>query len=205
MVGWALTARIVRPPERGPNVQVVPMTIRERRPSDLPALVEVLSAQQATSGYPHRWPLPFPVEEFLARPGELGAWVALVDGEIAGHVAATDVGENWMADHWAKVLGRPGHELGEVSILFVDHTLAGSGVGGALLERAVSEIRSLGREPVLDVVGEETKVGLFYRRRDWVVAGHARPQWLPDGQPDVAFMVLPDGEAAAESDERLGT
>ncbi|WP_353950149.1 GNAT family N-acetyltransferase [Knoellia sp. S7-12] len=179
------------------------MTIRERRPDDIPELVEVLSAQAPSSGYPHRWPLPFPAEEFLVRPGELGAWVAIVDGRIAGHVATTDVSANWMAEHWSAVLGRAGHELGEVSILFVDHTLAGSGVGGALLERAVSEIRSLGREPVLDVVGEETKVGLFYRRRGWVVAGHARPQWLPVGQPDVAFMVLPDTEAAAESDERL--
>jgi len=181
------------------TVQVVPVTIRERRPEDLPELEEVLSAQAPLSGYPHRWPLPFPVEEFLVRPGELGAWVAVVDGRIAGHVATTDVSVNWMAEHWSAALGRPGHELGEVSILFVDHTLAGSGVGGALLELAVAEIRGLGREPVLDVVGEDTKVGLFYRRRGWVVAGHARPQWLPDGEPDVALMVLPE----ADSDERV--
>lgn len=171
-------------------MQVVSLTIRERRPDDIPALVEVLSAQQSTSGYPHRWPLGFPVTDFIARPGELGAWVAVVDGQLAGHVAATDVGAGWMADHWSHVLGRPGDELGEVSILFVGLDHVGSGVGAALLDRAVAEIRAIGREPVLDVVGEDTSVGRFYRRRGWITVGHGRPQWLPDGQPDVAFMVL---------------
>ncbi|KGN38603.1 GNAT family N-acetyltransferase [Knoellia subterranea] len=167
------------------------LTIRERRPDDLPELVEVLSAQAPSSGYPHRWPLPFPVEEFIVRPGELGAWVAVAEGSIVGHVAATDVATNWMSATWSEVLGRPGSELGEVSILFVGLDQGGTGVGGALLDRAVAEIRALGREPVLDVVGEDTRAGRFYRRRGWTTVGHARPAWLPDGQPDVAFMVLP--------------
>lgn len=196
MSGWVVTTGMLRPCGRrasGHTVNVVSVTIRERQPSDFPALIEVLGAQQAGSGYPHRWPLPFPTEEFLARPGELGAWVAVVDGEIAGHVATTDVASNWMAEHWAAALGRPGNELAEISILFVDHTRAGSGIGSALLDHAVSQIRSLGREPVLDVVGEDTHAGQFYRRRKWKVAGHVRPEWLPDGAPEVALMVL-DGE-----------
>jgi GNAT superfamily N-acetyltransferase len=188
-------AGIVRPSVScfaGPTVILVSVTIRERRPGDLPALVEVLSAQQSSSGYPHRWPLGFPVEEFIARPGELGSWVALVDGRVVGHVAATAVGEGWMAQHWSEVLGRPGHELGEVSILFVGLDHGGAGLGGALLERAVTEIRKLGLDPVLDVVDEDSSAGRFYRRRGWTAAGYARPGWLPDGHPDVAFMVLRD-------------
>lgn len=178
------------------TVLVVSLTIRERRPDDLQEVAAVLAAQAPISGYPHRWPLPFPVEEFLVRPGELGAWVAVLDGAIVGHVAATDVASNWMAHHWAAALGRPGEELGEISILFVDHTSSGSGIGGALLDHAVSRIRSFGREPVLDVVGEDTSAGTFYRRRGWVPAGHVRPHWLPDGAPDVALMTL-DAERVA--------
>ena len=47
--------------------------IRRRRHEDLPALVEVLAAQQPTSRYPMRWPLPFPIEQFVVRDGELAA------------------------------------------------------------------------------------------------------------------------------------
>lgn len=200
MVGCVVTSGMVRAGTTRHTVQVVPVTIRERRPGDIPALVEVLSAQQASSGYPHGWPLAFPASDFIARPGELGAWVAVVDGEVAGHVAATDVGEGWMAGHWSEVLGRPGHELGEVSILFVGLDHVGSGVGAALLERAVAEILALGREPVLDVVGEDTSAGRFYRRRGWTPVGYGRPQWLPEDQPDVAFMVL--GEQQGPGDGR---
>ncbi len=41
------------------------LTIRARRPADVPALAEILLAQQAGSRYPFRDPLPVPVEEFL--------------------------------------------------------------------------------------------------------------------------------------------
>ncbi|WP_245613856.1 GNAT family N-acetyltransferase [Knoellia sinensis] len=166
------------------------VTIRSRRPYDLPVLAELLGAQQSTSGYPHFWPLDFPVEDFIARPGELGAWVAEVDGELAGHVAVTDVAVGWGAPLWSEILGRPGEGFGEVSILFVGPGHGAAGIGGALLGRAIDEIRALGRDPVLEVVGEETHAGLYYRKRGWRVIGHRRPAWLPDGAPDVAFMVL---------------
>jgi hypothetical protein len=48
-------------------------TIRERVPGDLRSLARVLEEQQPHTGYPQRWPLPYPVEDFLARRGELGA------------------------------------------------------------------------------------------------------------------------------------
>lgn len=168
----------------------VDLTIRDRRPDDLPALEQLLGAQQSTSGYPHRWPLPFPIEEFLVRPGQLGAWVAEVDGVVAGHVAATDPAGNWMADEWRRITGRPGEELGEVSILFVGLDHGGVGIGGALLDHAVAVIRSLGREPVLDVVDEFSSAGQFYRRRGWTTIGYGRPPWLEDELPPVAYLVL---------------
>ena len=46
------------------------VVVRERRAEDLPVLVEVLAAQQASSGYPVRWPLPIPVRDVLVRRGE---------------------------------------------------------------------------------------------------------------------------------------
>lgn len=166
------------------------LTIRERHPDDLPALTELLGAQQSRSGYPHRWPLPFPIEDFIVRPGQLGAWVAEMDGVVAGHVAATDPTDNWMADEWLRVTGRPGDELGEVSILFVGLDHGGAGVGGALLDHAVAEIRALGRDPVLDVIDEGSSAGRFYVKRGWRTVGYGRPPWLEEHLAPVAYMTL---------------
>src|SRR6476620_4589134 len=73
---------------RPPRLVTVPLPdarIRARTPDDLPALAEVLAAQQPYSGYPQRWTLPFPAEDFIRRDGEDAAWVADLDAEVVGH------------------------------------------------------------------------------------------------------------------------
>jgi len=62
------------------------LIIRERREDDLDALVEMLMEQQPTSLYPHRWPLPFPPEDFIRREHELVAYVGLRGERLVGHV-----------------------------------------------------------------------------------------------------------------------
>lgn len=168
------------------------MTIRDRRTTDLPVLARLLGEQQPATSYPQRWPLPFPVEEFLVRPGELAAWVAEEDGAVVGHVSVTDLTVGRMADEWATATGRTADGLAEVSVLFVAGGRAGSGIGGALLDTALADIRRRGLTPMLDVVGEDTGAGRFYRRRGWRTVGTARPPWLPDHRPDLAFMLLGD-------------
>jgi len=51
-------------------------SIRPRRDDDVAVLADLLIEQQPVSRYPYRWPLPFPVEDFLVRDGEQAAWVA---------------------------------------------------------------------------------------------------------------------------------
>ena len=173
------------------------VTIRERRPDDVAVLVALLGAQQPETSYPQRWPLPFPAEEFIVRPGELAAWVADEEGEVVGHVALTDLTDGRMAAEWQGATGLPAEGLAEVSVLFVAAGRHGSGIGGLLLDTAMAEIRRRGLTPMLDVVGEDTSAGQFYRRRGWRTVGTARPDWLPDHRPDLAFMLL--------EDERLGS
>lgn len=179
----------------------VPITIRPRRPEDLPALVGLLGAQQPETSYPQRWPLPYPAEEFLVRPGELAAWVAIEghdgeDGEdeqdrqVAGHVSVTDLTAGRMASEWVEATGLPVQGLAEVSVLFVARARHGRGIGGLLLDTALAEIRRRDLTPMLDVVGDDTDAGRFYRRRGWRTVGTARPPWLPDHRPDLAFMLL---------------
>jgi len=102
-----------------------------------------------------------------------------------------------MAEEWTDATGRTADGLAEVSVLFVARDRHGAGIGGLLLDTAMGEIRRRGLTPMLDVVGEDTDAGRFYRRRGWRTVGRARPAWLPDHRPDLAFMLL--------EDERLGS
>ncbi|WP_460824645.1 GNAT family N-acetyltransferase [Nostocoides australiense] len=127
------------------------MRIRPREDADLPELVEVLTRQQPGSRYPVRWPPPFPAVDFIKRPGELGAWVAVAGGAIPGHVSVmrlpdeplvTSAGDE--AAIWSAGTGLPPHRLASVNALFVDPTAAGQGVGAALHDVAVAAIREAG-------------------------------------------------------------
>ena len=165
------------------------VTIRPRRPADLPVLAALLGEQQSTSRYPLRWPLPFPVEQFLVRATEERAWVAEVGGVLAGHVSVTAP-----AGEMAEAFGRacPGRALAEVSVLFSAGAFRGCGVGGRLLDTAVAAIRHTGRTPALDVLPAHSSAVAVYRHRGWVEVGRMRPAWLPADQSDVLLMVLPD-------------
>ena len=135
----------------GPVVEV-----RRRRDEDLPALVEVLAAQQPTSRYPMRWPLPFPIEQFVVREGELAAWTALADGRPVGHVAALEANDELFGPHWERGHGLPADRLGVMSTLFVDPRVRGAGLGRRLHDVAVAWLREQGRGPCLDVVPVHT-------------------------------------------------
>ncbi|TQJ10386.1 ribosomal protein S18 acetylase RimI-like enzyme [Lapillicoccus jejuensis] len=179
-----LERRMVR---RGPAV-----VVRDRRPEDLPVLVELLGRQQPTSRYPFRWPLPFPAEEFLARESEERAWVVTVDDVVAGQVTVTTVGDDDFGRLWRAGTGRANAGLGCVSAFFVDLDRRGLGLGGRLLDTAVAWVREQGRVPVLDVVQQHGDALAIYRHRGWREVGSARPPWLPDDEPPVLAMVLDD-------------
>ena len=119
------------------RVRPTPLTIRPRDADDVAALVGILEAQQPGSGYPVRWPLPFPVEDFIARPSEVAAWVAVDDGAVVGHVALTDVAVGWEADGWCAGTGLPASALAAVSVLFVDPTVT-AGAWAAACSRSPS-------------------------------------------------------------------
>lgn len=166
--------------------------IRPRQDADLPALLEILARQQEQTQYPFSWPPPGDPADFVRRPTELAAWVAEVDGHVAGHVAVHRVRpEDPLAALGAAAHGVPVRRLRAVEVLFVDRGLGGRGIGSALLATATGHALADGGAPVLDVVCEhEGPVGL-YRRRGWQVAGRFRPDWLPEDLEPVLVMVLP--------------
>ncbi|MCH1865253.1 N-acetyltransferase [Nocardioides sp. CFH 31398] len=176
------------------------LTIRPRTAGDVPRLVEVLRVQQPASRYPFRWPLPFPPEEFVVRPGEEAAFAAVLDGgtgggtggEVVGQVAVAEVPEDDFADAWTHATGLDRSGLAMVSSFFVLPDLRGRGVGRALLDAAVGWIREHGRLPVLDVVPAHQAAVRLYERSGWRTIGQGRPPWLPDDEPAVLLMVLDD-------------
>ncbi len=165
------------------------VVLRPRRPDDLSALGALLAAQQAETEYPLRWPLPMGVARFLQREGELAAWVAEVDGDVAGHVAvgATDHED----DLTAAVRDAVGHDdTALVTVLFVGRGSTGRGVGGALLDAATDWIRAQGLTPVLDVVPTHARAIDLYTARGWREVGRLRPAWLAEHRPDLLLMAL---------------
>jgi ribosomal protein S18 acetylase RimI-like enzyme len=173
----------------------VPTVVRRRRPEDVPVVGELVMRQQPLTRYPFRNPLPFPVEQFVARPGELAAWVAEVATDaggprIAGHVSVLDVADHEIGPQWAAAVGRPVTELAAVSVLVVDHELTGRGIARELMDACESHLASLGRVPVLEVVGAHGRAAALYRARGWEVVGTARPHWLPADEAPVELMVL---------------
>ena len=156
----------------------------------MPRLAELLAEQQPGSHYPLRWPLPFPVEDFLVRPGEHAAWVAELDGVVLGHVAVTAPSGD-LADRFAAALpDRRPDDLAAVSVLFVALAARGLGIGGLLLDTAVAHVRAAGRVPVLDVVPTHAGAVALYRGRGWREVGSFRPPWLAEDRPALLLMAL---------------
>lgn len=164
---------------------------RARTAADLPDLVDLVDKQQPASRYPYRWPLPFPVEDFLVRPGELETWVAEDDGGLLGHVSLTRAEVDEHAAAWAEGIGRPADELAVVSVLVVAQRARRRGIGRMLIGGAVRRSRELGLQPVLDVVPVNAAALAMYRAMGWVELSRARASWQPEDAPDLVLMTLP--------------
>lgn len=171
---------------------VTPFQIRPRTDDDLPALAGLLERQQERTKYPFVWPFPAPVEQFLKRDTELHAWVADVDGTVAGQVAITSVtdDEDPISRSWATAHGVPMSELRCISAFFADIDRAGSGIGSGLLATATKVALAEGY-PVLDVVAaHETPVQL-YLRRGWRIIETTDAPWHPGIKIPIYLMMLP--------------
>ena len=164
-------------------------TVRSRRPDDLPALADLLGRQRPGSGYPYRWPLPMPVEEFVARPGQVAAWVAERDAEVLGHVALARLVPDERGRAWQRLLGRETTGLVNLSALFVDPEAQGAGLGRLLHDTAVAHALALGRQPVLDVLQGPGPAVDVYRHLGWREVGTLRPEWLAESDEPMLLMV----------------
>jgi GNAT superfamily N-acetyltransferase len=177
-----------------------PVLVRARRPEDIPQLGHVLMAQQPSTRYPFRNPLPFPVEQFLHAGDALAAWTAELDGRPVGHVCrvAPPTGHEdaaRMNEACARAHGCAVDDLGWIATLFVDQDARGRGVGRDLLDAVVGDLRHAGLRPCLEVLPVHSGALSLYDSTGWREVLRIRPTWLqqaPGGEGhDVRVMVLP--------------
>jgi len=173
--------------------------IRPRRPDDVPALTDVLMSQQRLTRYPFRDPLPVPVEQFLHADDALAAWTAEVAGRPAGHVCRIRSPRCPSAEEMnracARAHGCTVEELGWVSTLFIDPAARGLGLGRALVDTVVDDMRTAGLRPCLEVLPVHSAALALYESSGWQEVLRLRPEWLRtvagEVPPDVRVLVLP--------------
>lgn len=173
---------------------VVSAVVRPRRAEDLPALEEELLAQQPSSRYPFRDPLPIPVPRFLHADDASGAWTAEVDGRPVGHAcwigppSGSDAAED-MNRACAEAHGCDVGDLAWLSAVFVGLSARGTGVGRRLLETAVADLRAAGRYPCLEVLPVVPTALRAYEAAGWREVLRLRPEWLAAADADGAWQV----------------
>jgi GNAT superfamily N-acetyltransferase len=144
--------------------------LRRRRDHDLGAAARLLRVVSNEDGYPST--CPEHPRAWLADVGVLDAWVVERQGELLGHVAVSRVGTDPVsALRWREVMGRDPSDLGGVSRMYVRARVRREGIGSALLDAAVTDIRRRGLVPVLDVVSVNDAAVRLYEDRGWRLVG----------------------------------
>lgn len=140
--------------------------IRRRRPKDLGACARLLRVVFSEGQYPVYW--PDAPRAWLSDEIVIDAWIVERRNEILGHIAISKVGlDPLSALRWRELTGHKPSELAGVSRHFVRPRARGQGLGAALLDVAVAEIRARGLVPVLGVVSASEEAVRLYENRGW--------------------------------------
>ncbi len=156
--------------------------IRARRSEDLPTCVELLASVHARDHYPVRWPAD--PAAWLAREGELAAWVAERDGAVVGHAVLRPAGGTDAAEPVAGATGSPVDRIALLARLFVAPDARRGGLAGKLIEVVLAEARRRDLLLALDVVGGHNGAIALYERLGWRRVATINASWMPvvDGE-----------------------
>jgi GNAT superfamily N-acetyltransferase len=139
--------------------------LRRRREKDVAACARLLRVVHYESHYPEEIDAP---RAWLSHDDVLDAWVVERQDEILGHVAISHVGgDGTSAYRWREMTGRERTELAAVSRLFVRPKARRTGLGKALLDAAVAEIRARGLVPVVRVVDSHADAVRLVEQSGW--------------------------------------
>ncbi|MFS8197876.1 GNAT family N-acetyltransferase [Streptomyces sp. CWNU-52B] len=155
------------------------VVVRCREEADLDACARVLGEVHEGDGYPVNRP-DEPVA-WLSPSSLLAAWVAELDGRVAGHVVLSRGGPGDLAPGlWRARQDASGAATAVVSRLFVARAARGHGLGALLLTRAAEEAERRELHPVLDVVATDRAAAALYERQGWHLLATSEQRWGPD-------------------------
>jgi [ribosomal protein S18]-alanine N-acetyltransferase len=161
--------------------------IRDRSTSDGAALGAIALDTHRLDRYPVY--LPGDLTSFIVNEDALGAWVAVDDDEVLGHVALHRSSAKEVMDMAVLATGVAEDRIAFVARLLVAPAARRRGTGRALLEKATREASQLGRRAVLDVVEDHRAAISLYESCGWTRAG--RVDWaLPGDLPLREFVYL---------------
>ena len=156
------------------------MEVRDRADSDMVTLVRIAKWVHALDGYPKY--LPDSLEQFVASPDALAAWVAEDGGALVGHVALHRRSSDAVMALASKALKQPVHQLGVIARLLVAPESRRRGIGRMLLDVATDESLKRGLWPILDVVTEHSSTISLYEQAGWNLAGRVTASFSDGNQ-----------------------
>jgi len=144
------------------------------------------SSEPSTNATPT--PLWWPADPaaWVSGSGELGSWVADVQGQVIGHVQL-HTAEGAPVRLWERGTGIGAEGLVVVGRLFVDPGHRRGGVGSALLYVAVGAARRHGLQPVLDVLLRNKVACEMYEASGWRNLGQFSWEWASGSEPAYAY------------------
>lgn len=176
--------------------ELVDMQIRARVPGDIDGIVAVARRVAARDQYPIYDP-PEGLAAFFTAPEMIASWVAVVDGDVVGHVALHDRATD--AAMAVVAASGPPAPPAYISRLLADPDMRGRGVGAALLDHARGRAVDMGHAPfleALDVPGGAPALAL-YRARGWRELAQVTFDLTDDGYTDVVFAAPDDDDSAS--------
>lgn len=139
--------------------------MRPRTDVDLDACERLARLVHERDGYPPR--LVEGLRRFLVLPRALGAWVAVDEGRVVGHVALHPTSSAEVMAAASDALCRSAEELVVVARLLAAPDRRRRGIANELLATATDEARALGRWPILDVAVHFVPAIALYERAGW--------------------------------------
>ncbi|MEU1674375.1 GNAT family N-acetyltransferase [Streptomyces roseifaciens] len=166
------------------------IVVRRRVQADLAQTASALVEVYHTDGYPVEG-VDQP-ESWLSPSSLLGAWVAVADGRVVGHVAITRPSGEGAVALWTEHSGASESSVGVLVRLFVLAEARKRSAGERLMRAAADYAKDHGLRLVLDVMTKDRSAVRLYERLGWQQIGRIAHPFGEGQQQEALAYVSPE-------------